>query len=154
MSIEIGGANDNRHSTSADQRSILITWPLLHQYQNIMVSLTVCIHQILHVIDAPLRSMVPVCLCPVALTPDLFSPDGLNHAETSQLGRLSSREGCFFFVIRNLRITFKIRLTVCKCFLFRPSPVALSECLSHSGSFSLFDLASLLFRSRSDSQYP
>ncbi len=39
-------------------------------------------------------------------------------------------------------------------FLLRLSPVALSECLSHSGSFSLFDLGSLLFRSMCDAQYP
>ena len=29
---KIGGANDSRHSTSADQRSSLTTWPLLQQF--------------------------------------------------------------------------------------------------------------------------
>ena len=34
MGIEIGGANDSRHSTSADHRSSLTFWPLLqHSHQ-------------------------------------------------------------------------------------------------------------------------
>ncbi|WP_415409643.1 hypothetical protein ACLM45_12860 [Synechococcus sp. A10-1-5-9] len=32
MSIEIGGANDGQHSTTANSRSKLTYWPLLQQF--------------------------------------------------------------------------------------------------------------------------